>query len=88
MTAASPARVRGHQRPVIPPAAPARAAAGLAARQIGRGALLVAVLSAGMSALVAVQYRATVAGTLDVASLAALAANPAISTLFGAGPRT
>ena len=36
-----------------------------------------------MSALVAATYRSTVGDSLDAASLAALAANPAIRTLFG-----
>ncbi|HVL84800.1 MAG TPA: polyketide antibiotic transporter [Pseudonocardia sp.] len=55
----------------------------LALRQVRRGALIVLLVAAGMSALVAVQYRTTFAGALDGAALQALAANPAIRTLFG-----
>jgi ABC-2 type transport system permease protein len=62
---------------------PGAAVIGLAARQVYRGALVVAVLSGGMSALVAGTYASTVGGALDASSLAALAANPAIRTLFG-----
>jgi ABC-2 type transport system permease protein len=62
---------------------PGAAVTGLAVRQTYRSAVVVAVLSAGMSALVAGTYRSTVGGDLDAASLAALAANPAIRTLFG-----
>jgi polyether ionophore transport system permease protein len=79
--------------PVVPPAPvvrrpvpaprPGRAVTLLAVRLIRRGALVVTALVAGLSALVAVQYRQTFAGALDSASLAALAANPAIRTLFG-----
>jgi ABC-2 type transport system permease protein len=43
----------------------------------------VVLLTAGLPALVAVQYRSLVAGPGDVASLAALAENPAVRTLFG-----
>jgi ABC-2 type transport system permease protein len=48
-----------------------------------RGASVVTSVSAGMSALVAGTYRSTVGDRLDAASFAALAANPAIRTLFG-----
>ncbi|MEU6207369.1 hypothetical protein ABZ814_27710 [Micromonospora musae] len=56
---------------------------GLALRQIRRGALIVAALTAGMSAMVAATYASTVGDALDAAALAALAENPAIRTLFG-----
>ena len=83
MTTSTPARVRGQGRPIASPRAAGRAVTSVAAREIRRGALTVAALSAGMSALVAVQYQATFSDALAVASLEALAANPAISTLFG-----
>jgi ABC-2 type transport system permease protein len=62
---------------------PGAAVTGLAVRQVYRGALVVTVLSGGMSALVAGTYASTVGDSLDASSLAALAANPAIRTLFG-----
>ena len=42
-----------------------------------------AVLAGGLPAFVAVEYRDTFAGAIGVASLTALAENPAIRTLFG-----
>lgn len=60
-----------------------RAVTGLAARQLHRGAIVVAVVAAGMSALVAGQYQSMFAGALDGQALQALAANPAIRVLFG-----
>ncbi len=62
---------------------PGRAVTGLAVRQVRRGGIVVAVLAAGMSALVAGTYRSTVGDTLDPAALTALAQNPAVRTLFG-----
>jgi ABC-2 type transport system permease protein len=62
---------------------PGAAVTGLAVRQVYRGALVVTAVSAGMSALVSGTYRSTVGDSLDAASFAALAANPAIRTLFG-----
>ncbi|AXB44464.1 ABC transporter permease [Amycolatopsis albispora] len=56
---------------------------GLAVRQLRFGALVVLAVAAGMSALVAAQYQSTFAGVLDGGALRALAANPAIRTLFG-----
>ncbi|WP_422769793.1 hypothetical protein ACN28C_24085 [Plantactinospora sp. WMMC1484] len=56
---------------------------GLALRQVRRGAVIVVVLVAGMSAMVAATYAGTVGDALDAAALAALAENPAIRTLFG-----
>ncbi|GAB2956697.1 ABC transporter membrane-spanning protein [Micromonospora polyrhachis] len=74
----------------IAPAVPERTSTGagraltrLAVRQIRRGALVVAGLAAGMSALVVATYESTVGDALDAAALAALAENPAIRTLFG-----
>lgn len=55
----------------------------LATRQIRRGVVVVMAVAAGMSALVAAQYRTTFAGQLDGPALQALAANPAIRVLFG-----
>jgi ABC-2 type transport system permease protein len=56
---------------------------GLAVRHVYRGAVVVMAVCAGMSALVSGTYASTVAGNLDGSSFAALAANPAIRTLFG-----
>jgi ABC-2 type transport system permease protein len=63
--------------------APGTAVTRLAVRQVARGAVVVTAVSAGMSALVAGTYRSTVGDSLDASSFAALAANPAIRTLFG-----
>ena len=64
--------------------APGRAMAltGLAVRLIGRGAVIMVIVTAGMSALVVQQYRG-LAGAFDLASMQALAENPAIRVLFG-----
>jgi ABC-2 type transport system permease protein len=67
----------------VPSAAPGRAASRLAVREIRRGALIVAVVCAGMSALVAAQYRTTFQGSIDQSGLRALTENPAIRILFG-----
>jgi ABC-2 type transport system permease protein len=61
----------------------ARAVTGLAFRHIRRGAIVVTVLCAGMSLLVAATYESTVGSESRAASLAVLAGNPAIRTLFG-----
>jgi len=61
---------------------PGAAVTALAVRQVYRGAVVVAAVSAGMSALVAGTYHRTV-GALEASSFAALAGNPAIRTLFG-----
>jgi ABC-2 type transport system permease protein len=56
----------------------------LALRQIRRGAGIVVVVAAGMPAVVAATYEGVIAGAPGgAASLAVLAANPAIRTLFG-----
>ncbi len=65
------------------PAAAGRAGRGLAARQIRRGAFIVIVVTAGMTALVAATYRSVMADPAAVGALDALAANPAVRTLFG-----
>lgn len=81
MTAAA---VRRASRAAQPwPAPPGGAVTRLAVRQVRRGAIVVLVAAAGMSALVAAQYRTTFAGALDGPALQALAANPAVRTLFG-----
>lgn len=67
----------------IAPTARGRALTRLALRQVYRGALAVAVVSAVMSALVAVQYRTTFQGSVDASGLRALTENPAIRILFG-----
>ncbi|MGX5654580.1 hypothetical protein ACWKWC_07395 [Geodermatophilus nigrescens] len=59
-----------------------RAATVALVRQVRRGALVVALLCGGLTALVATQYR-DLGGTVGAASLTALAENPAIRTLFG-----
>jgi len=65
-------------------AAPGRIVSRLAARQVRRGAMVVALVSGGMSAVVAATYDSVIAGAPGGArSLAALAANPAVRTLFG-----
>ncbi|MDI6105215.1 hypothetical protein QLQ12_42185 [Actinoplanes sp. NEAU-A12] len=66
----------------VPPA-PGRAVTGLAIRQIRRTGPIVAVLAAGMTALVAATYARVMADPAAAGSLAALAGNPAIRTLFG-----
>ncbi|SDS98737.1 hypothetical protein [Actinoplanes derwentensis] len=64
--------------------APGRAVTWLAVRQIRRGALIVAGLAAGMTALVAATYAQVMADPAAAGGLQALAGNPAIRTLFGA----
>jgi ABC-2 type transport system permease protein len=54
----------------------------LAIRLVRRGTALVAVVVAGMSAFVVLQYR-FLAESLDPESLSELAGNPAVRTLFG-----
>jgi ABC-2 type transport system permease protein len=60
-----------------------RAIARLNLRQVRPGTLVVATVCAGMSALVAVQYRTTFEGALDQSALRALVENPAIRIIFG-----
>ncbi len=59
-----------------------RTATAAAVRQVRRGTAVVAGISGGLTALVVVQYRG-LDGALGMASLTALAENPAIRTLFG-----
>jgi ABC-2 type transport system permease protein len=60
------------------------AVAGLAARLVRRGGLIVVAVGAGMSAVVVATYDDLMAGSAAAAgSLGALAANPAVRTLFG-----
>jgi ABC-2 type transport system permease protein len=66
----------------VPPGV-GRPLCGLALRQIRLGAFLVLVVVAGMSALVAATYRSVMADPAAVDGLNALAANPAVRTLFG-----
>lgn len=86
----SPGALDRNPLPLLPPrvvvSAPRAVGAALttlAVRQIRRGAAVVVVVTAGMSALVAAQYQSTFAGQLDGPALQALAANPAIRVLFG-----
>jgi ABC-2 type transport system permease protein len=65
-------------------ARPARAVTRLAVRQVRRSGLVVSVLTAGMPALVASTYASVMADPAAAGSIAKLAANPAIRTLFGA----
>lgn len=67
----------------VRPTAAGRAFSRLTVRQLRRGALIVAAVCAGMSAMVAVQYRMTFEGALDQSGLQALVENPAIRILFG-----
>lgn len=65
------------------PAAPGRAVTRLALRQLRRSGLIVLVLVAALPALVASTYTSVMADPAAAGSIAALAANPAIRTLFG-----
>jgi ABC-2 type transport system permease protein len=64
--------------------APGRAVTWLALRQIRRGGLVVTGLAAGMTAVVVSSYAQVMADPAAAGALEALAANPAIRTLFGA----
>lgn len=78
------ATIDGRTGPARLAGAPGLAATRLAWRQVRRGTAVVAVLAAGMSALVVVTYDSVIASAPGgAASLAALAGNPAIRTLFG-----
>jgi ABC-2 type transport system permease protein len=69
--------------PAVPRPRASRAVGGLAVRQIRRGALIVAVVCAVMSAGVAAQYQTMFQGSIAESGLQALVENPAIRTLFG-----
>jgi ABC-2 type transport system permease protein len=60
-----------------------RAVTGAAVRLVRRGTTVMVLLAGGLPAFVAVEYRDTFAGAIGVDSLAGLAENPAIRTLFG-----
>ncbi|MGC4815669.1 ABC transporter permease [Micromonospora sp. DT228] len=64
-------------------AAPGRAVTRLALRQLRRSGLIVIVLVVALPALVASTYTSVMADPAAAGSIAALAANPAIRTLFG-----
>ncbi|MGX6607047.1 ABC transporter permease [Micromonosporaceae bacterium Da 78-11] len=64
-------------------AAPGRAVTRLAVRQLRRSGLIVLGLTAAMPALVASTYTSVMADPAAAGSIAKLAANPAIRTLFG-----
>lgn len=65
-----------------PQLAPGRAVSRLAVRQLLPGAVMVALICGGMSALVAVQYQ-PIGNLLDQSGLRVLAENPAIRILSG-----
>ena len=70
-TRTAPGRAPGTTTPP-PPRSAGRVATAAAVRQVRRGTAVVAVVSGGMTALVAVQYRG-LGGALGAESLAALA---------------
>ena len=65
-----------------PQLAPGRAVSRLAVRQVRCGAVVVALICGGMSALVASQYQ-MIGGLLDESGMRALAENPAVRILSG-----
>jgi ABC-2 type transport system permease protein len=65
-----------------PQLAPGRAVSRLAVRQLRSGAVVVALICGGMSALVAGQYQ-QIGGLLDESGMRALAENPAVRILSG-----
>ncbi len=65
-----------------PQLAPGRAVSRLAVRQLRFGAVVVALICGGMSALVASQYQ-KIGGLLDESGIRALAENPAVRILSG-----
>jgi ABC-2 type transport system permease protein len=76
------ARLPGSPAAVGPQLAPGRAVSRLAVRQLRRGAVVVALICGGMSAVVASQYQ-TIGGFLDESGMRALAENPAVRILSG-----
>ncbi|WP_204261373.1 hypothetical protein [Blastococcus saxobsidens] len=81
-TRTAPDRAPGSTTPPVPPRSAARAATAAALREVRRGTAVLALVCGGMTAMVALQYRG-MDGALGAGSLAALAENPAIRTLFG-----
>ena len=79
MTAAT---LPGSRAAAGPQLAPGRAVSRLAVRQLRCGAVVVAVICGGMSALVASQYQ-KIGGLLDESGMRALAENPAVRILSG-----
>ncbi|MCO8277639.1 hypothetical protein M1L60_44390 [Actinoplanes sp. TRM 88003] len=77
--------VQAPTRPVRPyrSGTPERAVTSLVVRQVHRGALSAIVLAVGVSALVPATHASVVSSPAQAQSLAALANNPAIRTLFG-----
>ncbi|CAA9409810.1 MAG: hypothetical protein AVDCRST_MAG66-1980, partial [uncultured Pseudonocardia sp.] len=76
--------VLDRRAPVATPERPARAAARPAVRLVARGAGIVLVVTAGMSALVVATYDEVIGSAPGgAAALSALAGNPAVRTLFG-----
>ena len=69
--------------PAVPRTKTSRAVGRLTVRQIRRGATIVAVVCAVMSAGVAAQYQAMFQGSIAESGLQALVENPAIRILFG-----
>jgi ABC-2 type transport system permease protein len=69
--------------PPLPVRRPGPAVTFLAVRFLRWGTLIVAGVVAGMSAMVAMQYRSIYGDAYDASSLQALAGNPAIRVLFG-----
>ncbi len=82
MSGTTQARRRGDRATAAAGRPVRRAVTRLVLRQVRRGGLLVAVIVAGMSAMVVSQYE-QVAGEAGGAAFQALAENPAIRTLFG-----
>lgn len=64
-------------------ATPGKAVTGLAIRQVRCSGLIVLGLTAGMPLLVVATYNGVMADPAAAGSIAKLAANPAIRTLFG-----
>jgi ABC-2 type transport system permease protein len=75
--------LRTQQPPEAPTSQPTRLVVGVAVRLVRRGTAVVSVLSGVLAAFVAAEYENTFSSAVSVASLEALAQNPAIRTLFG-----
>ncbi|MGY1682209.1 hypothetical protein [Geodermatophilus sp. SYSU D01176] len=83
MTTRTPPRQAPATARLPAPARPGAAVTRALVRQVRRGAVVVALLSGGLAAFVATEYERTFSGAIGADSLAALAENPAIRTLFG-----